>query len=104
MSLALEAMTVRGGLGGVLFAAFTGKAILVMSAMAHMRSHLHQPDLSHIPIAHRPKEMATGDRGLAASESDLNPDGALSERPLPKRRLRSLKLRLDHYSRAAIRV
>jgi exodeoxyribonuclease-5 len=43
--LGLAPMT-PGGLGGVLFAAFTGKAALVMTPQRHARADHSQPDLS----------------------------------------------------------
>lgn len=91
-ALGLEPMT-PGGLGGVLFAAFTGKAVLVMNRKGTPAQTIHS--LIYRNSEASPEEIARVTEELAALERDL-PRMGPGERGFAKAQIAQLKLRLDH--------
>lgn len=91
-ALGLEPMT-PGGLGGVLFAAFTGKAVLVMTRKGTPAQTIHSLIYRHSEAS--PEEIARVTEELAALERDLPRMGA-AERGFAQAQIAQLKLRLDH--------
>jgi exodeoxyribonuclease-5 len=91
-ALGLEPMT-PGGLGGVLFAAFTGKAVLVMTRKGTPAQTIHS--LIYRNSEASPEEIARVTEDLAALERDLPRMGA-AERGFAQAQIAQLKLRLDH--------
>ena len=91
-ALGLEAMT-PGGLGGVLFAAFTGKAALVMTRKGTPAQTIHS--LIYRVSEATPEEIARVTEELAALERDL-PRMGVAERGFAEAQIVQLKLRLDH--------
>ena len=91
-ALGLEPMT-PGGLGGVLFAAFTGKAVLVMSRKGTPAQTIHS--LIYRLSEASPEEIARVTEELAALERDLPRMGG-AERGFAEAQIVQLKLRLDH--------
>jgi len=91
-ALGLEPMT-PGGLGGVLFAAFTGKAVLVMTRKGTPAQTIHS--LIYRNSEASPEEIARVTEELAALERDL-PRMGVAERGFALAQIAQLKLRLDH--------
>jgi exodeoxyribonuclease-5 len=91
-ALGLEPMT-PGGLGGVLFAAFTGKAALVMTRKGTPAQTIHS--LIYRVSEATPEEIARVTEELAALERDL-PRMGVAERGFAEAQIVQLKLRLDH--------
>ena len=91
-ALGLEPMT-PGGLGGVLFAAFTGKAALVMTRKGTPAQTIHS--LIYRVSEATPEEIARATEDLAALERDL-PRMGVAERGFAEAQIVQLKLRLDH--------
>lgn len=91
-ALGLETMT-PGGLGGVLFAAFTGKAALVMTRKGTPAQTIHS--LIYRNSEASPEEIARVTEELAALERDL-PRMGPGERGFAQAQIAQLKLRLDH--------
>jgi len=91
-ALGLEPMT-PGGLGGVLFAAFTGKAALVMTRKGTSAQTIHSLIYRHSEAS--PEEIARVTEELAALERDL-PRMGVAERGFAEAQIAQLKLRLDH--------
>ena len=91
-ALGLEPMT-PGGLGGVLFAAFTGKAVLVMNRKGTPAQTIHS--LIYRNSEASPEEIARVTEELAALERDL-PRMGPGERGFAEAQIAQLKLRLDH--------
>lgn len=91
-ALGLEPMT-PGGLGGVLFAAFTGKAVLVMTRKGTPAQTIHSLIYRHSEAS--PEEIARVTEELAALERDL-PRMGVAERSFAQAQIAQLKLRLDH--------
>ena len=96
-SLAIEALGLQpmtpGGLGGVLFAAFTGKAVLVMTRKGTPAQTIHS--LIYRNSEASPEEIERVTAELAALERDL-PRMGLAERGFASAQIAQLKLRLDH--------
>jgi exodeoxyribonuclease-5 len=96
-SLAIEALGLQpmtpGGLGGVLFAAFTGKAVLVMTRKGTPAQTIHS--LIYRNSEASPEEIERVTAELAALEGDL-PRMGLAERGFASAQIAQLKLRLDH--------
>ena len=90
--LGLQPMT-PGGLGGVLFAAFTGKAVLVMTRKGTPAQTIHS--LIYRNSEASPEEIERVTAELAALEGDL-PRMGLAERGFASAQIAQLKLRLDH--------
>ena len=90
-ALGLEPMT-PGGLGGVLFAAFTGKAVLVMTRKGTPAQTIHSLIYRHSEAS--PEEIVRVTEELAALERDL-PRMGPSERAFAQAQIAQLKLRLD---------
>lgn len=91
-ALGLEPMT-PGGLGGVLFAAFTGKAVHVMVQKGTPAQTIHS--LIYRTSEASPEEIARVTEELAALERDL-PRMGVAERGFAEAQIAQLKLRLDH--------
>ena len=91
-ALGLEPMT-PGGLGVVLFAAFTGKAVLVMTRKGTPAQTIHSLIYRHSEAS--PEEIARVTEELSALERDL-PRMGLAERGFAEAQIAQLKLRLDH--------
>ena len=91
-ALGLEPMT-PGGLGGVLFAAFTGKAVLVMTRKGTPAQTIHSLIYRHSEAS--PEEIARVTEELAALERDL-PRMGPAERGFAQAQIAQLKLRLNH--------
>jgi exodeoxyribonuclease-5 len=91
-ALGLEPMT-PGGLGGVLFAAFTGKAVLVMTRKGTPAQTIHS--LIYRNSEASPEEIARVSEELAVLERDL-PRMGVAERTFAEAQIAQLKLRLDH--------
>ncbi|REC54097.1 exodeoxyribonuclease V [Rhodosalinus sediminis] len=91
-ALGLEPMT-PGGLGGVLFAAFTGKAVHVMTQKGTPAQTIHS--LIYRTSEASPEEIARVTEELAALERDL-PRMGVAERGFAEAQIAQLKLRLDH--------
>ena len=91
-ALGLEPMT-PGGLGGVLFAAFTGKAVYVMMRKGTPAQTIHSLIYRHSEAS--PEEIARVTEELAALERDL-PRMCVAERSFAQAQIAQLKLRLDH--------
>ncbi|NYS26421.1 AAA family ATPase [Rhodobacteraceae bacterium 2376] len=91
-ALGLEPMT-PGGLGGVLFAAFTGKAVYVMTRKGTPAQTIHS--LIYRLSEASPEEIARVSDELAALERDL-PRMGVVERGFAEAQIVQLKLRLDH--------
>lgn len=91
-ALGLEPMT-PGGLGGVLFAAFTGKATLVMTRKGTPAQTIHSLIYRHSEAS--PEEIARVTEELAALQRDL-PRMSVGERGFAEAQIVQLKLRLDH--------
>ena len=91
-ALGLEPMT-PGGLGGVLFAAFTGKAVHVMTRKGTPAQTIHS--LIYRNSEASPEEIARVTEELAALERDLSRMG-MAERGFAQAQIAQLKLRLDH--------
>ena len=91
-ALGLEPMT-PGGLGGVLFAAFTGKAVLVMTRKGTPAQTIHS--LIYRVSEATPEEIARVTEELAALRRDL-PRIGVAERSFAEAQIAQLKLRLDH--------
>ncbi len=91
-ALGLEPMT-PGGLGGVLFAAFTGKAVLVMTRKGTPAQTIHS--LIYRTSEATPEEIERVTAELAALERDL-PRMGPAERGFASAQIAQLKLRLDH--------
>ena len=91
-ALGLEPMT-PGGLGGVLFAAFTGKAVLVMTRKGTPAQTIHSLIYRHSEAS--PEEIARVTEELVALERDLPRMGS-AERGFAQAQIAQLKLRLDH--------
>lgn len=91
-ALGLEPMT-PGGLGGVLFAAFTGKAVLVMTREGTPAQTIHSLIYRHSEAS--PEEIARVTEELVALERDLS-RMAPAERGFAQAQIAQLKLRLDH--------
>lgn len=91
-ALGLEPMT-PGGLGGVLFAAFTGKAVHVMTQKGTPAQTIHS--LIYRISEASPQEIARVTEELAALERDL-PRMGVAERGFAEAQIAQLKLRLDH--------
>ena len=96
-SLAIEALGLQpmtpGGLGGVLFAAFTGKAVLVMTRKGTPAQTIHS--LIYRNSEASPEEIERVTAELAALEGDL-PRMGPAERGFASAQIAQLKLRLDH--------
>lgn len=96
-SLAIEALGLQpmtpGGLGGVLFAAFTGKAVLVMTRKGTPAQTIHS--LIYRNSEASPEEIERVTAEMAALEGDL-PRMGLAERGFASAQIAQLKLRLDH--------
>ena len=90
-ALGLEPMT-PGGLGGVLFAAFTGKAVHVMTRKGTPAQTVH--GLIYRVSEATPEEIARVTEDLAALRRDL-PRMGLAERGFALTRIRQLELRLE---------
>jgi exodeoxyribonuclease-5 len=90
-ALGLEPMT-PGGLGGVLFAAFTGKAVHVMTQKGIPTQTIHS--LIYRTSEASPEEIARVTEELAALERDL-PRMGVAERSFAEAQIAQLKLRLD---------
>ena len=93
-ALGLEPMT-PGGLGGVLFAAFTGKAALVMTRKGTPAQTIHS--LIYRVSEATPEEIARATEDLAALRRDL-PRMGPAERGFAMTRIAQLELRLEHPS------
>ena len=91
-ALGLEPMT-PGGLGGVLFAAFTGKAVLVMNRKGTPAQTIHS--LIYRFSEATPEEIERVTEELAALERDL-PRMGPAERGFASAQIAQLRLRLDH--------
>ncbi len=91
-ALGLEPMT-PGGLGGVIFAAFTGKAVYVMTRKGTPAQTIHS--LIYRLSEASPEEIARVSDELAALERDL-PRMGVAERGFAEAQITQLKLRLDH--------
>lgn len=91
-ALGLEPMT-PGGLGGVLFAAFTGKAVHVMTQKGTPAQTIHS--LIYRISEASPQEIARVTEELAALERHL-PRMGVAERGFAEAQIAQLKLRLDH--------
>lgn len=91
-ALGLEPMT-PGGLGGVLFAAFTGKAVHVMTQKGTPAQTIHS--LIYRTSEASPEEIARVTEELVALERDL-PRMGVAERGFAEAQIAQLKLRLDH--------
>lgn len=91
-ALGLEPMT-PGGLGGVLFAAFTGKAVLVMTRKGTPAQTIHS--LIYRFSEATPEEIERVTAELAALERDLQRMGP-AERGFASAQIAQLRLRLDH--------
>ena len=91
-ALGLEPMT-PGGLGGVLFAAFTGKATMVMTRKGTPAQTIHS--LIYRVSEATPEEIARVTEELAALQRDL-PRMGVAERSFAEAQIAQLKLRLDH--------
>ena len=91
-ALGLEPMT-PGGLGGVLFAAFTGKAALVMTRKGTPAQTIHS--LIYRVSEATPEEIARATEDLAALRRDL-PRMGPAERGFASAQIAQLRLRLDH--------
>mgnify|MGYP002638893712 FL=1 len=91
-ALGLDPMT-PGGLGGVLFAAFTGKAALVMTRKGTPAQTIHSLIYRHSEAS--PEEIARVSEELAVLERDL-PRMGVAERGFAEAQIAQLKLRLDH--------
>ncbi len=91
-ALGLEPMT-PGGLGGVLFAAFTGKAALVMTRKGTPAQTIHS--LIYRVSEATPEEIARVTEDLAALRRDL-PRMGMAERGFAEAQIAQLELRLDH--------
>jgi exodeoxyribonuclease-5 len=91
-ALGLEPMT-PGGLGGVLFAAFTGKAVLVMTRKGTPAQTIHSLIYRHSEAS--PEEIERVTAELAALERDM-PRMGVAERGFAQAQIAQLKLRLDH--------
>ena len=91
-ALGLEPMT-PGGLGGMLFAAFTGKAVLVMTRKGTPAQTIHS--LIYRVSEATPEEIARVTEELAALRRDL-PRMGVAERSFAEAQIAQLKLRLDH--------
>jgi ATP-dependent exoDNAse (exonuclease V) alpha subunit len=91
-ALGLEPMT-PGGLGGVLFAAFTGKAVYVMTRKGTPAQTIHS--LIYRLSEASPEEIERVTEELAALERDL-PRMGPGERRFAEAQIAQLKLRLDH--------
>jgi exodeoxyribonuclease-5 len=81
-----------GGLGGVLFAAFTGKAVHVMTRKGTPAQTIHSLIYRHSEAS--PEEIARVTEELAALERDL-PRMGVAERGFAEAQIAQLKLRLD---------
>lgn len=90
-ALGLEPMT-PGGLGGVLFAAFTGKAALVMTRKGTPAQTIHS--LIYRVSEATPEEIARATEDLAALRRDL-PRMGPAERGFAMTRIAQLELRLE---------
>ena len=90
-ALGLEPMT-PGGLGGVIFAAFTGKAALVMTRKGTPAQTIHS--LIYRVSEATPEEIARVTEDLAALRRDL-PRMAPAERSFAMTRIAQLELRLE---------
>ena len=90
-ALGLEPMT-PGGLGGVLFAAFTGKAVHVMTRKGTPAQTIHSLIYRHSEAS--PEEIAHVTEELSALERDL-PRMGVAERGFAEAQIAQLKLRLD---------
>jgi exodeoxyribonuclease-5 len=90
-ALGLEPMT-PGGLGGVLFAAFTGKAALVMTRKGTPAQTIHS--LIYRVSEATPEEIARVTEDLAALRRDLPRMGS-AERGFAMTRIAQLELRLE---------
>lgn len=90
-ALGLEPMT-PGGLGGVIFAAFTGKAALVMSRKGTPAQTIHS--LIYRVSEATPKEIARVTDDLATLRRDL-PRMGPAERGFAMTRIAQLELRLE---------
>jgi ATP-dependent exoDNAse (exonuclease V) alpha subunit len=90
--LGLAPMT-PGGLGGILFAAFTGKAVHVMTQKGTPAQTIHS--LIYRFSEATPEEIARLTEELAALERDL-PRMGPAERSFAETQIRQLKFRLDH--------
>src|SRR5690606_16604455 len=90
-ALGLEPMT-PGGLGGVLFAAFTGKAAYVMTRKGTPAQTIH--GLIYRVSEATPEEIARVTEDLAALRRDL-PRMGPAERDFALTRIRQLELRLE---------
>ena len=90
-ALGLEPMT-PGGLGGVLFAAFTGKAALVMTRKGTPAQTIHS--LIYRVSEATPEEIARVTQDLAALRRDL-PRMGPAERSFTMTRIAQLELRLE---------
>jgi hypothetical protein len=90
--LGLAPMT-PGGLGGVLFAAFTGKAALVVTRKGTPAQTIHSLIYRHSEAS--PEEIQRVTEDLAALERDLSRMGP-GERSFAEAQIAQLKLRLDH--------
>ncbi len=90
-ALGLEPMT-PGGLGGVLFAAFTGKAVYVMTRKGTPALTIH--GLIYRVSETTPEEIARVTEDLAALRRDL-PRMGPAERDFALTRIRQLELRLE---------
>lgn len=91
-ALGLEPMT-PGGLGGVLFAAFTGKAVLVMTRKGTPAQTIHSLIYRHSEAS--PEEITRVTEELSALERDL-PRMGVAERGFAEAQIAQLKLRLDY--------
>ncbi|SLN77854.1 ATP-dependent DNA helicase [Roseisalinus antarcticus] len=96
-AMAIEALGLRpmtpGGLGGVIFAAFTGKAVHVMTQKGTPAQTIHS--LIYRFSEATPDEIARVTEELAALERDL-PRMGVAERSFAETQIRQLKFRLDH--------
>lgn len=91
-ALGLQPMT-PGGLGGVLFAAFTGKAVHVMTQKGTPAQTIHS--LIYRSSEATPEEIARTTEELADLERDL-PRMGVGERGFAQAQIAQLKQRLDH--------
>ena len=96
-AMAIEALGLRpmtpGGLGGVIFAAFTGKAVHVMTQKGTPAQTIHS--LIYRFSEATPEEIARVTEEMAALERDL-PRMGVAERSFAETQIRQLKFRLDH--------
>lgn len=90
-ALGLSAMS-PGNTGGVLFAAFTGKAALVMTRKGTPASTIH--GLIYRVSEATPEEIARVEQDLAVLRRDL-PRMGLAEQTFARTRIRQLELRLE---------